>query len=271
MEDIICNTKKIECTFSESEEEKSVVIGRHSHLVCEFIIIIEGKVSVIVENRRYKRLGAGHLIMIPPLTYHSITSETAEKYRRISLRFHSDEIPEKIRDQLLEKIKETPVTDLSTAPHITENLVRVLTRHNSEKYHPLVESILIETFYFALGDKRSGEVDGTTDERLLSVIRYIDENLTEPITLKEISEHTFLSVSSICHLFQSRMKTTVKQYILQKKIYYAYGLIRKGVPATKAAAAIGYKNYADFYQIYKKIADESPGETKSGTLLAGKK
>ena len=62
------------------------------------------------------------------------------------------------------------------------------------------------------------------------------------------------------------MKISVKQYVINKKLAYAVSLMREGVSATDAAAAIGYDNYSNFYKTYKNVFGTSPrGEKRRST------
>ena len=70
------------------------------------------------------------------------------------------------------------------------------------------------------------------------------------------------NAQSLCHLFKSKMKISIKQYVLQKKISYATALIQQGVPTGEAAKRIGYLNYANFYTAYKNLTGKSPAEIK---------
>ena len=97
-----------------------------------------------------------------------------------------------------------------------------------------------------------------TDSFLQSAIEYIDEHLCEKIYLDDLAKHTFRSKSSFCHLFESKMKITPKQYILQKKLALANKMIKEGIPATEVAKQIGYENYSNFYRAYKKQYQKGP-------------
>ncbi|MBR2432538.1 MAG: helix-turn-helix domain-containing protein, partial [Clostridia bacterium] len=72
------------------------------------------------------------------------------------------------------------------------------------------------------------------------------------ILLDDIAKYTSRSKSSFCHLFESKMNISPKQYILQKKLALASKLIDEGVPHTVAAMQVGYENYSNFYRLYRK-------------------
>ena len=48
---------------------------------------------------------------------------------------------------------------------------------------------------------------------------------------------------------------------LEKKLALAEKYITEGVPATIAAASVGYDNYSNFYRVYRKYA-QNPSDTQ---------
>jgi AraC-like DNA-binding protein len=98
----------------------------------------------------------------------------------------------------------------------------------------------------------------TTDSTLQEILLYIDGHIGNKITLEDIAAHASLSVSSVCHIFTDKMKISPRRYIIQKKMALATKLIRSGVPATLAAAQVGYEDYSGFYKIYKKQTGNAP-------------
>jgi AraC-like DNA-binding protein len=96
------------------------------------------------------------------------------------------------------------------------------------------------------------------DGFLTKILSYIEAHLCEKITLDDLARHSSRSKSSVCHLFEEKMKVSPKQYILQKKMAYAAGLIRDGQNPTSVAMQVGYENYSDFYRMYQKHFGISP-------------
>ena len=56
------------------------------------------------------------------------------------------------------------------------------------------------------------------------------------------------------------MKTSLKRYVLEKKMMYARALIQQGTAPGVAAVSCGYKNYASFYKMFCKIVGKTPTE-----------
>ena len=110
---------------------------------------------------------------------------------------------------------------------------------------------MIEIFYDAL-TLYDAPAKIETDEFLQKTFEYIDLHLNEKILLDDLAKYTARSKSSFCHLFESKMNISPKQYILQKKLALASKMIDEGVPRTVAAMQVGYENYSNFYRLYLK-------------------
>jgi len=238
--------------------ENTLIWESHCHAGFELIAVVRGDISVTLEGRE-TRLNRGDAIIIPPLTYHSVSAQRRESYRRLTVLFDESAIPEMLRGRFTGG---TP-RPRRLPDHLCAELERICTSRQRDFYAPLADSLMIEALY-ALGEEVERDdgidADGSPEGTLRSILGYIDGHLDEPISLDGIATHVSRSKSSVCHLFEERMRISPKQYILQKKMALANGLIRKGVPPTEAALRVGYGNYSNFYRIYKKTYGHSPNE-----------
>ena len=120
-----------------------------------------------------------------------------------------------------------------------------------------MKSLLIEALYVHTYKDTASKKE-KSHPTVKAAIEYIDSHITEKLTLDSIAENVFLSKSSVSHIFRDEMKISVKQYVINKKLAFAVSLMREGVSATDAAAAIGYDNYSNFYKTYKNVFGTSP-------------
>ena len=230
----------IKCT--ESITNRPVIWESHCHTRFEMIAVSDGDITVMLEGQSY-RLKKDDIIIIPPLSYHSITANSEGVYKRITALFDISAVPDVLR------------WDFILKPFLfsfcVEKLGDVLHRENTLYYAPLVKSLMTEIFYEA--EKESNDShDIVTDEFLKASLKYIDEHLTEKLRLDDIARHTARSKSSFCHLFFEKMNVSPKQYILKKRLALAKKLIDEGMTHTAAAMHVGYYNYSNFYRLYKK-------------------
>ena len=238
-------TKDFEMEYIESKIDHPILWENHCHAKYEMIAVAEGDITVMLEGQKY-RLKENQIIIIPPLFYHSVTANGGVCYRRITALFGIDVIPSVLQDKFVNQERHIAI-DASRIEKIKE----ICQKADASFYAPLLQSLMVEIFYDALQVPQAS-VKLEIDEFLQKTFQYIDQHLHEKILLDDLARYTSRSKSSFCHLFESKMNISPKQYILQKKLALASKLIDEGVPRTAAAMQVGYENYSNFYRIYLK-------------------
>lgn len=238
----------------ESEVDIPVVWEKHCHTQYEMIYVLEGDISIMLEGRNY-RLTENQTVIIPPLFYHTVTANKKGIYRRVTALFETDAIPP-VLQPLMQK-KNACLTVFSSRHG--EELKRLCRESNSAFYAPLLQSLMVQLMYHDIQAEQTESVV-ETDEFLQKIISYIDEHLSEKITLGDLAVYTSRSKSSVCHLFEQKMNISPKQYILQKKLALAHRWIDDGMSPTLAALQIGYENYSNFYRMYRNMFQISPSQ-----------
>jgi len=239
--------------YKEDFTAKKTLWDSHCHTEFEIICILEGDITLTVEGRKY-RLSDNQIAILPPMSFHTISSNSRMRYRRMTALFEKMEIPGEIYERFLRSVQEKPVLIHRDIPNILNQLWYSL---DKPYCIPLQKSLLVQIFYIALQEENPVRVKEPSTQ-ITAILEYIDENICKPITLADISKNTYISQSTISHIFVREMKTTVKQYILQKKLTYGENLILSGENPTQVAHKIGYGNYSNFYRIYRKFYGKSP-------------
>ncbi len=123
--------------------------------------------------------------------------------------------------------------------------------HSKEKVANILNYILLE-----LNDAKNLD---SKNEHIMRIIRYIDEHITENITLTSISKEINLSREYISNKFKKEMNTTLTEYINKRKMLLAKDLIsRNNMGLKDVAEYMGYKNYNYFSRLFKKYYDITP-------------
>ena len=248
-------TNHFDFEYIESEIDHPNLWENHCHAKYEMIAVADGDITVMLEGQKY-RLQKNQIIIIPPLFYHSVTANEEGSYRRITALFEPDAIPGILQNEFANQGRNA---DIDTY-HI-EKIKEICQNEDSEFYAPLLKSLMVAILYDTLQmPQTSAKIE--TDEFLQKAFEYIDRHLHEKILLDDLAQYTLRSKSSFCHLFETKMNVSPKQYILQKKLALANKLINEGTPPTVAAAQIGYENYSNFYRIYLKHFGTSPTKKK---------
>ena len=244
-------TNHFEFEYIESEIDHLLLWESHCHAKYEMIAVADGDITVMLEGQKY-RLQKNQIIIIPPLFYHSVTANEEGSYRRITALFGPDAIPNVLQDVFANQGRNAAID-----PSHIEKIKGICQNEDSEFYTPLLQSLMIAIFYDTLQmPQASAKIEA--DEFLQKAFEYIDQHLHEKILLDDLAQYTLKSKSYFCHLFETKMNVSPKQYILQKKLALASKLINEGTPPTVAAMQVGYENYSDFYRIYMKNFGTSP-------------
>lgn len=112
---------------------------------------------------------------------------------------------------------------------------------------------------FAHGGEKAPAQNGSGRE----ILAYVNENLTEKITLEKISASVHMSRSQVNRIFRRLTGTSVYDYIVSKRLVLAQERMAKGENASFAASACGFRDYSSFYRLYKKRFGTAPTEASA--------
>ena len=94
--------------------------------------------------------------------------------------------------------------------------------------------------------------------KLLQIIDYINEHLSEEITIDILSAKFFLSRYYLMHFFKEETGYTIGNYITEKRLLLAKSLVQNGCSLTEACFQSGFKNYSTFSRAFKKAFKTIP-------------
>ncbi len=96
------------------------------------------------------------------------------------------------------------------------------------------------------------------NEKIVDIISYIQEHLTEPISIDFLSGHFYISRYHLMRQFKEATGCSIHQYINEKRILDAKRRILSGVPASKACYDCGFADYSTFARRFKDIVGVAP-------------
>ena len=95
-------------------------------------------------------------------------------------------------------------------------------------------------------------------ELLNGILSYVENNLSEKITLEGVASRFFVSASTVTHLFQKKMNISFYKYVMNYRLWKAKNLILEGQPMEKIASSVGFNDYSAFYRAFKQEFGMSP-------------
>ncbi len=103
-------------------------------------------------------------------------------------------------------------------------------------------------------EKASGTHPGQID----AILSYVNQNLTEELTIQKLASHFFLSSSYLCKIFKDETGTTINRYITAKRISRAKALLAEGNSVTETCTMCGFQDYSNFLKAFTKAVGISP-------------
>jgi AraC-like DNA-binding protein len=107
-------------------------------------------------------------------------------------------------------------------------------------------------------------LESENENRLQKVINYIVKNYTNEISLKELSELSYMTTNSFCRYFKDRTGKTAFQFIREYRVSRACQMI---INSSKTVSQIwrdtGFNSFSSFNRVFKSVKGISASEYKS--------
>ncbi len=103
----------------------------------------------------------------------------------------------------------------------------------------------------------------TEDERMLKIIRYLEKNIAEAISLKTVSERFNISERSLSRLFQSSLHISFLQYLKTLRMIKAIEMILKtNQSLSEISFAVGYDTLGAFSNTFYDFTHSRPSDLR---------
>ena len=100
----------------------------------------------------------------------------------------------------------------------------------------------------------------TFDSQVEELLHYINQNLTEDLSIETLAKKYYLSQYHMMRKFKDETGYTIHNYIVNKRLLLARTKIREGMPVLKAAQLSGFTDYTTFSRAYKKQFGTAPSQ-----------
>lgn len=135
-----------------------------------------------------------------------------------------------------------------------EMLHRLIINKKNSPFNIVIDPLRIEL-------RQSTEKFNVSDEHILNVINYIDENISSNISIDDLTKLVPLSRRSLEMKFKNTMDNSIYQYILDSKMeQIADLLITTDRNLLDLALSMGFNDVRNVYRIFKKHTGYSPLE-----------
>lgn len=120
-------------------------------------------------------------------------------------------------------------------------------------------AIIYNTYYYE--DISISAAESSHIAALNKLVHYIEEHLSEDLSLEKLAEVTNFSTYYLCHLFKKYTNTTLNKYIISKRIENAKVMLADtSTPMQSISEALGFNNYNHFFRCFRSLTGISPSE-----------
>ena len=248
----------------------NATVSLHSHSFYEILFCRNTcGAEYLVGTERY-RLQKGDIILIAPGISHRplLPEDMPEPYKRDVIWF-STEFMEALRQSFpyIQERRPAYSTLLRTGGTGWETLGDLF--HNgvweSENKRPGWEVAvigntiqLVGLLYRAFVDHTTAPLKAEKPELLDQVLAYVEDHLSEKITLEEVARHFFVSQSTISQTFRQKLGVSFYRCVTQRRLITAKALIEQGVPLETVSQQVGFTDYSSFYRAFRQEYGISP-------------
>lgn len=228
---------------------------KHIHPFNEILFLVRGNVDYTVESET-RHLAEGDVVFIPSGKYHFATIDLSEAYERYVCKFPDSLVPDFVKKKMQQS--SSFFSGNSALNLLFSQLEAYRNNYSEEELYVIFESEISKVMVTICHEALSVNKHDDFIERLL---RYIDANLTERISIASLAEDFHYSKSFINNEFKKHMKIPLMQYVRSKKIIAAHQMILSGMKKNEAAEMFGFETYSTFYRAYKKLIENNITDT----------
>ncbi|MBR5538477.1 MAG: helix-turn-helix transcriptional regulator [Clostridia bacterium] len=245
--------------FYRQKNRDTMTGKQHSHNnSIEIIQFISGEGSIILGDSQYI-FSSGDVFCFDGLIPHYIMPRDAQNYVRNKLI---------INRSTLMLISEKAVSEVHYFHtegdkffSLDENFKLIYNLNQSADCSFAVLSEVFKTIDVCLGSDNSGIKHSSS--KVQTVIKYINENLQNELSIDEIAAACYMSKYHMCRKFKEETGTTLGNYIKQQRIYLSKKLLAYNDSRISAVALeAGFSDASHFTKIFNSEVGLTPSQYK---------
>ena len=245
----------------------------HTHDYYEFYLFLEGDLDLEISGHA-RPLHPGDMALVPPgVSHHALMHSSDRPYRRFVLWVSQEYVARLLKESPdYVFLMQRAATSSRCYYHFHEaefssiqsRLIRLLEEFHSNRYGRNA------AVYLALNDlllymnriiyEREHPVVSGSGDLMQEITLFIDEHLTEDLSLDVLANHVCLSKYYIAHYFKDSLGISIHQYITKKRLQSCSEAIAAGSDITRTFDEYGFRDYSSFYRMFRKEYGMSPRE-----------
>ncbi|HBE03476.1 MAG TPA: hypothetical protein DC049_13555 [Spirochaetia bacterium] len=263
--------------FHDNKITKMPEVRKHMHSGYEIYFQIAGKRGYCIDEQ-FVNINSGSIVCIAPNTIHKTYNIKNCSFKRYYLFFsHAFIKPVLLLYQhtnllsVFEKKYSILKPDKTVFSELI-SLLKTMTVIYDKKDNKSIDHMkcLTGQFLYLLSAQKTANISRLKKpmhEKINEIIKYINSQYHEQLSLKKIADGFFISPFYLSRLFRKETGFSMKTFINIIRIHEAQLLMReKQYSISRIASETGYESISYFDRAFKKISGVSPGVWKKNNL-----
>lgn len=264
-----CLNKKYYAIAHLHNEE--TIMNMHIHDCYEIYYSITGGKQFLIDNRFYD-INPGDLFIINQFESHHLTKIDNMVHERIVISIHPDFLKEistaktnlsycfsersKVFNHRISLNKEQQhrflyfISKITTANDFGSDII--------ERTAFMEMLVMINSLFINNHSLELTAASFQYNQQVQDMLSYINQHITEQITVEQLSEQFYLSTSYICRIFKATTGTTINKYINARRITIAKSLLSMNLGVNEVCEQCGFNDYSNFLKAFTKAVGISP-------------
>lgn len=246
-------TDELPYVIYERSVAKPIIEQIHMHDFHEIFMLLEGNMDYYVEGTKFP-LEIGDIVVIGGGQPHRKLLAAKEPYKCFVAFFYHDFFKNADYAQYEQIFTRRFYTEhkisasAAKASGFYDSYLRLAdyTKDFSKTNTPIARLALAESLYHLNNSSFSDKY--VSNDHVIQILDYIDNNFTRKISLDGIAKRLFLSKYYICKIFKKHTGISINAYITSKRLKYTNYLISKNKNITTACIEAGFSDYSSFYK-----------------------
>lgn len=233
------------------------------------LFVVDGRIK-LVKDEQTLQLGKGEMFIIHPNEYFSLVG--VEPNIVFSLSLHTSYLLQYLPDffsYTFNTYEPTLGQGRKKMLHLLQKNLAELGLMCDELNHPtpyqrLTEENtmlhilqLLERFFKFPNPKK--ELQPITNERIQTILNYLESHYTEKISLHELADKEYISTSYLSRIFKKQLGISFTQYLQELRLKHALlDLIHTNQPIEQIALKNGFSDVKSFRELTKQIYGVAP-------------
>ncbi|MGH4119630.1 AraC family transcriptional regulator [Clostridium sp.] len=255
------------------KDQRNMEFEFHYHEFNKIIIFISGNVTYLIEGKSYK-LKPWDILLVSSSEVHKPLIDISQPYERIVIWVNSRFLEQHNSNDCnllasFELAVKQKFSMLRLSSELLINIKYILSQlEDACKSNDFGNRILRNSLFLQLlvyltrlymGMESNKELnDIEYDENIGTILDYINENISEELSIDNLASRFYMSKYYLMHKFKKQTGYTVHNYILQKRLIMSNSLIKSGKSITEVCGECGFYDYSTFFRAFKKMFGVSP-------------